>query len=65
MTTLDYARLQTHLIGVLEPKVQRRVFLLTLFVCDLIALTLASALAYTFRFQFNLELFEVGDPSPL
>ncbi len=65
MTTLDYARLQTHLIGALEPKAQRRVFLLTLFVSDLCALALASALAYTFRFQFNLEIFEIGDPSPL
>ena len=63
MSTLDYARPQTRLFGLLEPKTQRRVFLLTLFASDLLALALASALAYAFRFWLNLEIFDAGDPS--
>ena len=64
MTALEYARTQTRMLGLREPKTQRRLFLLTLFACDLLALSLASAVAYAFRFWLNLEIFDAGDPSP-
>ena len=65
MSTASYVHSQTRVFGLLAPKTQRHLFLLTLFACDLTALTLASALAYVFRFQLNLDIFDAVDPSPL
>ena len=64
MNTLDYAHSETRSIGSSSRQAQRRLFLVALFVSDVLALLLASFLAYLLRFLFDIDIFEAVAPSP-
>lgn len=64
MSTVDPARPQTRRLGTISRKAQRQIFLTALLVGDVIALGLASLLAYVFRFLFEIEIFEAVTPTP-
>lgn len=61
MSTLDYTLTRTRSLT-LSRKRQRQIFLLVLGIGDVIALTTAFLLAYTFRFLLNIEVFEAVVP---
>lgn len=63
MSTLDLAHVATP-IRSSSRKMQQRLFLAALVVSDVVALVLASYLAYSFRFLFDIEIFQAVTPSP-
>ena len=63
MNALDYPFAAPGRQGALSYKLQQQTFVYALFGTDLVSLALASALAYTFRFQFGVDFFIAGDPS--
>ena len=64
MNTPDLARAETRSIEKFSRQAQRHLFLIALFVSDVLALLLASLLAYALRFLFDIDIFEAVTPSP-
>lgn len=63
MTTIATTRTSIRPFYFVSRKTQRRLLLLGVLAGDVVSLSVASALAYTFRFRLGLEIFEAVSPS--
>ncbi len=63
MSTIATTRTSVRSFDLLSRKAQRQLLLLAVLLGDVLSLTIASTLAYLFRFLFGLEIFETVNPS--